>query len=364
VVPRLIPAASTVVAVWVDVRRLPVIQSEPAHGGETMATLLELQAETWWGREVVTSELTWLGDELCRRTSRPADAAGDKGNASHLNGGHRSQEWILNSRWCTNRTYTVQSGLSAEQLRHIAAFDFGPGVWGTAENRRLMVVQTGRLIAAAKAGRLAGVRQIIGTLDGKTVIGYDVATGRTFASDLSHLDHWHLTFDRRQMRNRALMERIVAIALGEDDDVITAEDRLAMAESNWKHGLAPTGPDGTGYNMQDHVVRTEFGVADLGTKVNVLVAAAAADETRDRAALAAITALATAGGVDAAPIVAAVKAEGEASRTLMTEQHQAEMASLQKLHEQQLAEKTAEIAALQAELAALGQSSVLPAGEG
>jgi len=329
-----------------------------------MPTQRQLEAESYWAREIVTPELDWLGDELCRRTGRPATAFGSKGNAAHLNGGHRSQEWILHSQYCTNRTYTVQPGLTAEQLRHIAAGDWTPGDWGTPANRALMVVQTGRLIAAAKAGRLVGVRQIIGTLDGHTVIGYDVATGQTFASDSSHLDHWHLTFDRRQMRNRALMERIVAIALGEDDDVITAEDRLAMARSNWQHGLAPTGPDGTGYNMQDHVVRTEFGVADLGTKVNALVAAAAADETRDRAALAAIAALANAGGVDAAPIIAAIRGEGEASRTLMVEQHQAEMASLQKLHEQQLAAKTAEIAALQAELAALAGASAGPVDPG
>lgn len=179
-----------------------------------MPSYAQLEAEPWWGREIVTVELDWLGDELCARTGRPRSSAGTKGNNLHLNGGHRSQEWILNSDYCTNTSYTVQSGLTSEQLRHIAALDFTPGAWGTSSNRALMAAQTKRLWDAAKRGELTGVRQIQGTLDGVRAAGLNVVSGSTMTPDSSHLDHWHLTFDRKHMRDRALMARIVNIALG------------------------------------------------------------------------------------------------------------------------------------------------------
>lgn len=187
-----------------------------------MATLAQLRSEPYWDHEIVTTELDRLGDELCRRTGRPRVAFGSKGNEAHTRGAHRSQEWILNSRFCTNQTYTVQTGLTALQARHVAGADFTPGDWGTTSNRQLMVEQTNRLVSALKAGTLPGVREVIGTLDGRTVVGTR-ADGSTFGSDDSHLEHWHLTLDRRRCADRAVMERIVAVALGEDDDVSAAD---------------------------------------------------------------------------------------------------------------------------------------------
>lgn len=184
-----------------------------------MPSLAQLQAEPWWSREIVTDELDWLGDELCRRTGRPRDAFGSKGNTAHLSGGHRSQEWIRNSDYCTNTSYTVQSGLSAEQLRHIGACDFTPGDWGTAANRALMVKHTTNLFAAARRGLLSGVRQIFGTLNGTSAIGLNVVSNSTTAPDSSHLDHLHLTFDRAHMRDVALMARIADL-IGDDMAIV------------------------------------------------------------------------------------------------------------------------------------------------
>jgi hypothetical protein len=178
-----------------------------------MPSYTELQAEPWWSREVVTAELSWLGSELRRLTGRPREAWGDKGNNRHLSGGHRSQEWILNSDYCTNRSYTVQTGLSSDQLRHIGACDWTPGDWGTTANRELMVRQTKNLWDAAKAGKLTGLRQIFGTLDGRNATGLNVVSGSTTVPDSSHLDHWHLTFDRRYLRDAGLMSRILSTVL-------------------------------------------------------------------------------------------------------------------------------------------------------
>lgn len=81
----------------------------------------------------------------------------------------------------------------------------------------------------------------------------------------------------------------------------------------------------------------------LAKAVKSLLAAATADETRDRTMLAAIQALAGAGGPEAAPIVNAIKAEGEATRALVEQRHQVEMAELRRAFD-------AEKAGLQAEL--------------
>lgn len=181
-----------------------------------MPSLAQLQAEPYWGREVVSVELDRLGDRLCSHFDRPASAWGDKGNEVHLRGAHRSQEWILNSAFCTSRTYTVQSGLSDWQRRLIAGGDFTPAGWGTSANRALMVQITGRLITAAKADRLPGVIEIGGTLDGRNPTGWHVIQRRVLNFDSSHLDHVHLTFDRSAVESRAVMDNVFNIMIGDD----------------------------------------------------------------------------------------------------------------------------------------------------
>ncbi len=211
-----------------------------------MATLLQLRAEPWWDREIITPELDWLGDEMCLRTERPRVAAGTKGDYAHLSGGHRSQEWIRNSRWCTSRSYTVQSGLTAEQARHVAAFDFTPGDPGQ------MIAQCKRLMLALRAGRLDEVLEFYGNVDGdQWVDGWDNLADRAVTSDSSHLWHWHITIDRRHLRNRALMERILAIALGTGEDTMTEADALKGVHSLWKQASDRSTP--TGRQMSDYV---------------------------------------------------------------------------------------------------------------
>lgn len=187
----------------------------------TAPTEAQLRAEPYWGREINTPELLGLEAALCRGRGRKVTTAGGKGDIRHLAGGHRSQEWLLRSRWSTNSTYTVQSGLSAMELRYIAAYDDIPGSWGTKANREAVEAATARLIAAAKAGELAGVVEILGALDGSTVRWLVVE--RKFGSkpDSSHLDHNHLTFNRKQMRNAALMQRCAELLLGDEVETTT-----------------------------------------------------------------------------------------------------------------------------------------------
>ncbi|GIG92660.1 hypothetical protein [Plantactinospora endophytica] len=206
-----------------------------------MTTYAQLRAESWWGREIVTPEVAWLGTELCRRTGRPRGAFGSKGDNEHLRGAHRSQEWILNSRHCTDRTYTVQSGLTATQRRHVAGVDFTPG------SDTQMIAQCRRIYAAVRAGRLEEVREFFGNVDGDRVVdGWDNVRDRTASSTRSHLWHWHLTLDRRHCADRSLMERILAIVLDdtleEDDMPLTNADAKLVARAVVSQKLGSSGP--------------------------------------------------------------------------------------------------------------------------
>jgi hypothetical protein len=174
-----------------------------------MVTQAAFNADRYIRREIVTDELDWLGDELCRRTGRPRDAAGTKGDRFHLNGAHRSQEFIRHSGLCTNRTYTVQSGLTAEQERQVAGFDFTPGSVAN------MIAQSRRLMAEMRAGRLEEARELYANVDGDRVVdGWDNVRNRAATSDSSHLWHWHITVDRRRLTDRSVMEKILRVALG------------------------------------------------------------------------------------------------------------------------------------------------------
>ncbi|AVT29881.1 hypothetical protein C6361_10680 [Plantactinospora sp. BC1] len=263
-----------------------------------MPTYAQLQAESWWGREIVTPELDWLGDELCRRTRRPRGTFGVKGDNNHLRGAHRSQEWILKSRYCTSRTYTVQSGLTAVQQRHVAGVDFTPGSAGQ------MVAQCKRLYAALRAGQLEEVREFYGNVDGdKVVDGWDNVRNRAASSDSSHLWHWHLTLDRRHCADRRVMERILAIALGDptEEDVDDATiDKIAtrtkakvLADGGIQQLLArvqqltvsqATLLDAVGRDTTDEKAIVDGVLAGLGQRDIDSVAAALRSAFGDRAA--------------------------------------------------------------------------------
>lgn len=209
-----------------------------------MPSFAQLQAEPWWVREVVTPAMDTLGDRLCAHYRLPRYHAGTKGDQYHLRGAHRSQEWLLRSAFSQGRTYTVQAGLTAEQARWIAGFDFTPG--SDAE----MVRQCKRLDAALRAGVLEEVTEFYGNVDGdKVVDGWDNIANRRATSDASHLWHWHLTIRRDQADNPAVMDRIFRIVTGaaptEEDDMTKDEllQLLGSPEGKRALGIAVWGFD-------------------------------------------------------------------------------------------------------------------------
>ncbi|WP_320067859.1 hypothetical protein [Micromonospora sp. RTGN7] len=288
-----------------------------------MATDAQLSAESYWSREVVTPEIDWLGDELCRRTNRPRVAFGTKGDRHHLRGAHRSQEWIKRSRYCTSRTYTAQPGLTAEQERHVAGLDFTPG------SAADMIAQSERLLAAMQAGQLDEVREFYGNVDGDRVVdGWDNVRDRAASSDSSHLWHWHLTLDRRHCRNQQLMQRILAIALGdtqEDDEMSEkAENEIHAVHAAVFSGGSSMGrrvdPDGAGAAAAGNsvVAKLDYMMSRLDGVAAGVTTLAGKDWTDEPAIVAGVLAglgpdrlaqAITAAGLTPAAIAAAVPAE-------------------------------------------------------
>jgi len=195
----------------------------------------QLEQEPWWGREIVTPETKAFGVELCRATGRPANAFGTKGDNLHMTGAHRSQEWILNSRFCGDRVYTIQAGLSTEQARHIAGIDFTPG--SDAE----MIAQCQRIYNAMRRGELDEVVEFYGNINGdRRVDGWHNVRDRDISADPSHLWHWHLTINRLRMRDTGFFARLLRIVLGAkhiEEAIALGQIMLAYDAATKQHWL-------------------------------------------------------------------------------------------------------------------------------
>lgn len=165
-----------------------------------------------------------------------------RGNNSHMNGYHRSRRWILTSKYCTNRTYSVTETSGNRSG--------GDSNWACALDLALphneLVAACKRLDAACRAGRLEKITQWFGNLGGDSQVdGWNNITNKPASSDSSHLTHLHISFDR----GRANEDHtdLFQILTGEDEDV-DQEDVRAV----WQYYLAPAG-----YNMQDHLLNAE-----------------------------------------------------------------------------------------------------------
>jgi hypothetical protein len=174
-----------------------------------MPTYGQLRSEWFWDAEELTAEMAWLRREVAAGLGVPAGNVGSKGDNAHLNGGHRSQYWILNSKYCTNRTYTVWGGLPADLHHCLAAIDITP------KSRDQMLLISQRIDQASRAGLIEEVVAWYGNVDGNTVVdGWDNIRNKVASSDSSHLWHLHLTLNRWAVRSMEVMQRLAAILLG------------------------------------------------------------------------------------------------------------------------------------------------------
>ncbi|WP_344144291.1 hypothetical protein, partial [Polymorphospora rubra] len=165
-----------------------------------------------------------------------------------------SQEWILQSRWCTNRRYTVESGLTAEQARWLAGFDFTPG----STKDMLLICQ--RLDRAVRAGELEEIAAWYGNVDGdQRVDGWDNIRNVVATSDSSHLWHLHITFKRRHANDMALMRRVFAVLTGTNNGGLMSE--LSGAEQRELYN-AICGKGGVRFQVAGRGPKGDRGVVD------------------------------------------------------------------------------------------------------
>lgn len=155
-----------------------------------------ITSESWWGREVNAPTLVELGVKLREHYHLTAGAIGIKGNAAHTQGYHRSANWVRNSAYCTNRTYSVTETTGN---RTPANADWCCALDLTLPHDDLLAACQ-RLDEAVRAGRLEKVTEWYGNDDGDSrVDGYDNIRNVVASSDSSHLWHLHLSFDRKRV---------------------------------------------------------------------------------------------------------------------------------------------------------------------
>lgn len=211
-----------------------------------MPTLVQLQQEIWWRNEFTPPTLQLLISKL-RHFFQVADVnIGAKGDENHLRGYHRSRNWILNSAYCTNTTYSVsetpgnRSGGNGDWL---CAIDI------TVPRERL-IPMCQRLDEAVRSGTLEKVTEWYGNDDGDNrVDGYNNIRNVVATSDDSHLWHAHISIDRGHAGQPH--DDLYAVLTGEED-MDTKQDALLYNASSiaaQKARLADTAPvkrsDGT-----------------------------------------------------------------------------------------------------------------------
>jgi len=282
-------------------------------------------ADPYYRAETVPPSIKTLGAHLCAFYAVGVDNFGDRGNLAHVDGYHRSRRY---NQVHAPGNYSVQLALDkAGDGNTIRAFDITPGVWGSADNRAKMMQMTRRMRVAAKAHdpRIRTLREFAGTEDGVHVVTIDMQTGADRTPfDASHLDHGHGSIFTAYAAedHTGIFEVLTGTA------VLSTEEDEPMANT-WTQPLTQGTPGYAGQQRDTALAFTWQASNEAAQGVSKLLAAAEADEVRDKAALAAIQALATAGGVDGAPIVAAVNAVRDEARArfaeLATAVHDAEM---------------------------------------
>ncbi len=279
-------------------------------GAPTMPTYTQLQAERWYNEELATPEMRAFGTRLCTALGVPAANFGSKGDNAHLNGGHRSQAWIENSRYCTNRTYAVEPGLSAEEKRWLSAFDITP------KTRAQMLQISQNLDRVVRSGALEEVVEWFGnTNDDQRVDGWNNIANAVATSDASHLWHLHGRLKRKVLRDPAVFDRLFnALVYGTipgsatptptgDDDMTPEQDRMLFNLDRLNSALLSGATNVTGLRLHDGTttdlpLQLAKDVAELKARPTGAVVMSASD--RDAIITGLVTGLAKDGGFLAA----------------------------------------------------------------
>lgn len=212
-----------------------------------MPTYDQLDDEAAWRAEVAAPGIARLASGLQKHF--PSAQIGIRGDNNHLRGYHRSRRWIRESRFCTNRSYSVSrtaGDRSGGDDDWSCALDFG----GIPQADLLEVCRN--LDAAVREGRLEKITEWYGNLGGdQRVDGYDNIANQLATSDSSHLTHLHMSFDRGRANEDH--SDVLAVLIGQGDDMtpeqaaqldavfkILVPDPPVRVQGSWTF----TGPDG------------------------------------------------------------------------------------------------------------------------
>ena len=135
--------------------------------------------------------------------------SGVVGDSSHTYGYHRSRNTLKKAG--KNADYSIQlPDDKAGDGDAASAIDIN---FSSATMRAL----SGHLLAAGRSGdpRMRGFREFFGTTDGKTVTGWDYASGKTSTADSTHLWHIHLSVLRRYSRDSTVLAPIIDVLKGQ-----------------------------------------------------------------------------------------------------------------------------------------------------
>lgn len=182
--------------------------------------------DPWYRAETIAPAMQDLIDRLRMFFNVPAINLGSKGDLNHMRGGHRSYNFIKNSPFCTNRTYTVSRtpGDRSGGADHdwLAAMDI------SLEDARL-IPMCKRIDEAVRSGEFEFITEWYGNDDGDNrVDGYDNIANVISSSDSSHLWHAHLTIDRGFLNNAAAMEKLYWMLTGQEEDMDPNKDPVYL----------------------------------------------------------------------------------------------------------------------------------------
>jgi hypothetical protein len=199
-------------------------------------------SDPYYRAELISPSIAAMEHPLCDAFGVGLGNFGSKGNTVHTSGYHRSRNWVLHSPDSAHgsRDYSVLLAADNGNPDDVAALDFTPGSWGSADNRSKMKLITQRLLTACQAGdpRVANLREFAGTLDGSNVVTWDCSRNAFKTPfDSSHLDHVHGSIYRS--KTRADHSGIVSVMLGVSLSDWTADQ---IKNACFTLGITPDNP--------------------------------------------------------------------------------------------------------------------------
>lgn len=156
--------------------------------------------------EYAPSSLKWLGQQVVKHVPS-ARMSGIVGDRAHTYGYHRARSQLASSDYSVRLAKDKQGDANAASAIDISL------------SASMMRTVTKRFMKVAKDKsdpRRAYFREFFGTLNGKTVTGWDTSSNSATTSDSSHLWHVHVSVYRKYATSRTAAEALLSIFTGQD----------------------------------------------------------------------------------------------------------------------------------------------------